>query len=124
MPEQRIVMICLAGLALIAAVGLERVLKRFPVSVPMVYVGVGWVAFSLPLGLPTLDPAGDLRHSQITEYLTEFIVIVSLMAAGLAIDRPARWKLWRQVWPLLGITMPLTIALTAFAGWSWLALTP
>lgn len=109
---------------LIAAVGLERFLDRLPLSVPMVYVGIGWAAFSLPLGLPDFDPVRNNQHTLITEYLTEFIVIVSLMTAGLAIDRRLSWGQWRQAWPLLGITMPLTIAIVAIAGWHWLALTP
>lgn len=122
--EPRIIALCIVGLGLIIAVSLERLLERWPLSVPMVYVGVGWAVFSLPLGLPAIDPVGQTQHTLIAEYLSEFVVIVSLMTAGLAIDRAATWKLWKRVWPLLAITMPLTIGLVAVAGWAWLALSP
>ena len=58
------------------------------------------------------------------EYATEFIVIASLMAAGIAIDRPVSWANWRQIWPLLLIAMPLTIAAVALLGWWALGLAP
>ena len=122
--DPRIFLFILAGLGLWGAVALERPLRRIPVSLPMLYVGIGWLVFSLPLGLPVLDPVGDEAHAVAAEYLTEFIVIVSLMAAGIAIDRPFSWAGWRQVWPLLGITMPLSVAAVALLGWGWLGLTP
>ena len=122
--DPRIIWMCLVGLVLVGAAVFERRLERLHVSMPMVYVGLGFAAFALPLGLPTIDPVGDPAHALATEYLTEFIVIISLMTAGVAIDRPATWKLWRQVWPLLGVTMPLTIAAVAVAGWGWLGLAP
>ena len=122
--DPRIIALSVVGLVLIGSAGVERLIERLPISMPMIYVGIGWAVFSLPLGLPTLDPIGDTEHAKATEYLTEFIVIVSLMTAGLAIDRPASWKLWGQVWPLLLVAMPLTIAVVALAGWGWLALTP
>ena len=122
--DPRIIWMCLLGLVLVAAAVFERRLERWPISMPMIYVGLGFAAFALPLGLPTIDPIGDPAHATATEYLTEFIVIISLMTAGLAIDRPATWKLWKQVWPLLAVTMPLTIAAVALAGWGWLGLAP
>lgn len=126
--DPRIIWLGLVGLVLMAAAVVERWLERWPawvpLSMPMIYVGLGWAAFALPVGLPTIDPLGNPAHAKATEYLTEFIVIVSLMTAGLAIDRPATWKLWGQVWPLLLVTMPLTIAAVALAGWGWLGLAP
>ncbi|MDT0631461.1 cation:proton antiporter [Rubrivirga litoralis] len=122
--DPRILLFVLAGLGLIGAVALEPVLRRLPVSLPMVYVGIGWLVFSLPLGLPTLDPVGNEVHAVAAEYLTEFIVIASLMAVGIAIDRPFSWSGWGQVWPLLGVTMVLSVAAVALLGWAWLGLTP
>lgn len=122
--DPRIIWMCLLGLVLVAAAVFERRLERLPLSMPLICVGLGFAAFALPLGLPTIDPVGDPAHATATEYLTEFIVIISLMTAGLAIDRPATWKLWGQVWPLLVVTMPLTIAVVALAGWGWLGLAP
>ena len=122
--DPRILLFVLAGLGLIGAVALEPVLRRLPLSLPIVYVGIGWLVFALPLGLPVLDPVGNEAHAVAAEYLTEFIVIVSLMAAGIAIDRPFSWRGWGQVWPLLGVTMVLSVAAVALLGWAWLGLTP
>ena len=122
--EPRIVIFVLFGLGLVMAVGLERWLSRKYLSLPIVYVALGWLAFSLPLGLPNIDPTGDYLDAVSLEYVTEFIVIVSLTGAGIAIDRPVSWKNWRQIWPLLVIAMPFTIAAVALLGWWALALTP
>eukprot|EP00903_Cladosiphon_okamuranus_P003488 g3486.t1 len=51
------------------------------------------------------------------EYVSEMIVIVSLMSLGLSIDRAFSWREWKQVLPLLLVTMPLCIAAVAFLGY-------
>jgi sodium/hydrogen antiporter len=43
-------------------------------------------------------------------------VIVSLMGAGLKLDRPLSWRGWSSTWRLLGIAMPLTILATLALG--------
>ena len=122
--DPRILMFVIFGLGLTLAVTLERVLARFWLSLPILYVGVGFLIFSLPLGLPHINPTMDGFDAVALEYLTEFIVIASLMAAGIAIDRPVSWRNWRQIWPLLVIAMPLTIAAVALMGWWWVGLAP
>ena len=122
--DSRILMFVIFGLGLTLAVTLERVLARFWLSLPILYVGVGFLIFSLPLGLPHINPTMDGFDAVALEYLTEFIVIASLMAAGIAIDRPVSWRNWRQIWPLLVIAMPLTIAAVALMGWWWVGLAP
>ena len=120
----RILTIALFGLALWGAVALERPLKKLPVSLPMLYVALGWAVFALPLGLPRLDPVGIASHTVAAEVLTEFVVIVSLMGAGVAIDRRLSWPGWRQVAGLLAVTMPLSVAAVAWLGWAGLGLAP
>ena len=122
--DPRILMFVLFGIGLIAAVGLEKWLSERFLSLPILYVGLGWLAFSLPLGLPHINPTDDAFDAQSLEYITEFIVIVSLMGAGIAIDRPVSWKNWRQIWPLLAIAMPVTIAAIAWLGWWWVGFAP
>ncbi|MDN3646145.1 cation:proton antiporter [Pontixanthobacter aestiaquae] len=122
--DARILFFAIFGLALMLAVMLERKLSRSLIPLPVLYVGVGYLLFSMPLGLPNLNPVGDTLNAITLEYVTEFIVIASLAAAGIAIDRPVNWKNWRQIWPLLLIAMPLTIALTAWLGWWALGLAP
>lgn len=122
--DPRIFMFVIFGLGLMLAVSLERFLARYWLSLPIIYVGAGFVLFSLPLGLPNINPTYDGFDAVTLEYATEFIVIASLMAAGIAIDRPVSWSNWRQIWPLLVIAMPLTIAAVAFLGWWALGLAP
>ncbi len=106
--------------ALLAAL-LPRLLEgRRPVSLPIVFLLLGAVLGLAP-GLPRLDP---LREAGFVEHLTEVTVIVALMGAGLALDRPPGWRRWSSTWRLLGITMPLTIAAVALLGSSLLALAP
>ena len=105
-----------AGLAAFAAALLPRFLSRAPVSMPMVFVAAGVLAFTLVDDLPSPDP---VEHGAVTLHLTEFCVIIALMGAGLAIDRPIGLHGWATTWRLLGITMPLSILGCALLGW-WL----
>ena len=122
--EPRIFLFVLFGLALTLAVALEKRLARSLLPMPVLYVGVGFAVFSLPLGMPHLNPVADSLDALTVEYVTEFIVIASLAAAGIAIDRPVNWRNWRQIWPLLLFAMPLTIALVSVLGWWALGLAP
>ncbi len=121
MVETYVVALTLFGIVILAASVLPELLRGYAISVPIAYVGIGMVAFWLPLGLPRPDP---LAHSYLAERLTEFVVIVSLMSAGLKIDRPFSVSTWSSTWRLLAVTMPLTIAGAAVAGWSILGFVP
>ena len=109
------------GLAALGVVGLPHILRKWPLSYPIVLVCGGAFLFSLPLGLPSPDP---IEYSELTEILTEIGVITALMGAGLAINRVPGWKTWNTTARLLAITMPLTIAAIAGLGWWVLGLTP
>ncbi len=94
--------------------------RRLPLSLPIVAVGIGFVA---PHG-PWLDRAsGFLLQERVLEHLVEFVVLIALMGAGLRIDRPFGWHRWQATWRLLGIAMPLTIAAMAVLCWAALGLT-
>jgi sodium/hydrogen antiporter len=114
-------MLTLAGLAVLGAAILPRLVANRPLSFPIVYVLLGIVVFGAPLGLTPPDP---LEHGYVAERLTELGVIVSLMGAGLKIDRPLGWRAWRGTWVLLGVSMPLTVALAALLGWWAVGLAP
>lgn len=61
-------------------------------SLPMVFLAAGFMVFLLPLdALPALDP---VRHRGVVEHLTEVCVVVALMGAGPAINRPPGWRAW------------------------------
>ena len=123
--DSRIFLFIVIGLGLMAAVGFERWLKRlpFPLPMPLIYIAAGWAVFSLT-GLPPIDVLGNEAHSKATEYLTEFIVILSLLGAGIAIDRPFSIHGWAQVMRLIWLAMPATIAIIALLAWGWLGLVP
>ncbi|GAA0668278.1 cation:proton antiporter [Natronoarchaeum mannanilyticum] len=101
------------AVALLGAVLLPRFLAGKPLSLPIVYVGGGFALFAAVPGVPALDP---VVNADLTERLTELVVIVALMGAGLKIDRPFDWRGWASTWRLLAIAMPLTIAATALLG--------
>jgi NhaP-type Na+/H+ or K+/H+ antiporter len=107
------------GLATLAAALLPRLLGRAPVSMPMVFLAAGFVGFSVLPGLPDPDP---LEHATITEHLTEVCVIVSLMGAGLALNRPLGWRSWSTTWRLLAVAMPLSMLAVGVLGWAALGL--
>ena len=116
------------GAALLLGVVLPAVLHRAALSAPMVLLAVGTVIGLLPT--PGDSPVSPVDHRALTEHLTEFVVIVSLMGVGLALDRPLAWRSWRSwrswssAWRLLAIGMPLAIAAGAVLGWAVVGLAP
>ena len=107
------VALTIIGAAALLAAWAPAFTDRRPLSVPMVLVGFGALIFLLPLGLPSPDPRSWLEG---VERLTEFVVIVSLMGAGLRIDRPFSWSSWPTTWRMVALAMPITIALIALTG--------
>jgi NhaP-type Na+/H+ or K+/H+ antiporter len=88
-------------------------LKEAPLSLPIVCVIVGAGVFTfMPVPIPVPSPT---EHRALTEHLTEFVVIISLMGAGLKLDRPFGGRAWAITWRMLGPAMILTIALLALA---------
>ncbi len=107
------VALTIIGAAALLAAWAPAFTDRRPLSVPMVLVGFGALIFLLPLGLPSPDPRSWLEG---VERLTEFVVIVSLMGAGLRIDRPFSWSSWSTTWRMVALAMPITVALIALTG--------
>lgn len=108
------------GVVVLLTAWLPMVLKELPLSLPIFCVGLGAFIFAIP------DVPGVMPHPgealAIVERLSEFVVIISLMGAGLKIDRPFGWKRWRLTWRLLGLSMPLTILGLAWLGHNLLGL--
>ncbi len=111
----------MAGAAALIAAWLPQVLRGRPLSVPIVVVGLGVVAFLLPFDLPKPDV---IKGRELVERLTELGVVVALMAAGLKLDRQIGWRSWGTTWRLLAIAMPLTIIGVAGVGWALAGLAP
>ena len=91
LPDPYIVM--LTGFSLLTAlvVWLPLALRKLPLSLPIVCIGLGAAIFSLPQ--VTLKPL-PLLYPDIAERFTEFVVIIALMGAGLKIDRVFGWRRW------------------------------
>ncbi len=99
---------------------LPMILKDAPLSLPIACIGIG-VAIGYS-GLAPILAENPFERLSVTERLTEFVVIVALMGAGLKLDRPVGWRRWMLAWRLIGISMPLSIAGIALVGWQVLGL--
>ncbi len=83
--DLHIAWLVLGGLAMVAMVVLPRLLHARPLSVPIIYVTVGFAVFELSDELRGPRPLGIGFDSAAIEYAAEFIVIISLFGAGLRI---------------------------------------
>ncbi len=116
LPDPYILILTGFGLLIALVTWLPLALKKLPLSLPIVCIGIGAAIFSFPQ--VTLRPLPTL-YPEITERFTEFLLIIALMGAGLKIDRIFRWREWAITWRLLAITMPLGIlAITVLVAWS------
>ncbi|ESZ88867.1 MAG: cation transporter [Blastomonas sp. CACIA14H2] len=108
------------GLVVLLVAWLPLLLKKLPLSLPIIFVGMGMAIFAwTPLAQFSPHP---VESPVLIEKASEFIVIVSLMGAGLKIGRPLSWAGWSITVRLLAIVMPLTIAFIALSGLSILGL--
>lgn len=108
------------GAMILLVAWMPIILRKLPLSLPIVCVAIGFALFSLP-PFSSWAPHPD-KTPTLVERATELIVIVSLMGGGLKIERAVRWKSWNVTWRLLGIAMPLTILLVMLLGHLFLGL--
>lgn len=102
-----ILLLLLVGCLILFIAWAPLAVRRLPLSVPIMCVGIGWALFSTPL-FASYSPHPSASPILI-ERAAELIVIVSLMGAGLKIDRALTIANWSLTIRLLAITMPLTI---------------
>lgn len=115
LPDPYILVLTGVGLLIALVAWLPLALKRLPLSLPIICIGIGAAVFLLPP--VTLRPLPFL-YPRVTERFTELVVIIALMGAGLKIDRVFGWRRWGVTWRLLAFTMPLgIIAMTLLAVW-------
>lgn len=108
------------GVVVLLTAWLPMILRELPLSLPIFCIGLGALIFAIP-DLPGVMPH-PLEQLPLVERSSELVVIISLMGAGLKIDRPFGWRRWTFTWRLLGIAMPLTILGLAWLGYSLLGL--
>jgi NhaP-type Na+/H+ or K+/H+ antiporter len=102
------------GVAILAVAWLPSLLRKYPLSYPILFVGLGALVFSLPLGLPNPDP---VEHSTFVMHLSEICVTVALTGTGLKIDRKFSLWRWRAPLQLVLILMVITIGIFTVVAW-------
>lgn len=114
-PDVYILLLTGTGVFIALVAWLPLALRKLPLSVPIVCIALGAALFTLP---PLTFRPLPLDHPEIAEHLTEFVVIIALMGAGLKIDRVFGLRSWRVTWRLILVTLPLSIlAITGLMGW-------
>jgi sodium/hydrogen antiporter len=108
-----------AGVLILVAAWIPAYLHKRPLSLPMVLITIGAMLFAVVPGLPDVNPR---EHLSIAEHLTEIGVLISLLGAGISIDRAPGWRRWATTSRLLSVGMTLTIVLATFVGWSLIGL--
>ena len=68
--ENHLLLYFVAGLAMLGAIIIPRALKKFPLSLPALYIGLGALLFSLPHGIQPPDPMDD-THLYLIERVSE-----------------------------------------------------
>ncbi|BAM02353.1 cation:proton antiporter domain-containing protein [Phycisphaera mikurensis] len=103
------------GLGLLMGLLVPQVLLKRPALLAVSYLALGAGLFAFTdLEAPDILDGGTGRL--LWEKLTEAVVVISLVGAGLSIDR-RRFRHWGVTTRLLLITMPITILLLALGGW-------
>lgn len=99
------------GAVVLLTAWLPMVLRALPLSLPIACVALGAGLAKLASGdlLPGLALPRAVDHLDLVERATEIVVIISLMGAGLKLDRVLGWRSWIVTWRLLGLAMPMTI---------------
>ncbi len=115
-----ILVLTLFGALVLMTAWLPMALQEAPLSLPIVCVALGAAIFGV-IGQEGFAPHPG-EHLPIVERLTEFVVVISLMGAGLKLDRPPSRRSWIVTWRMLGFAMPLTIAALTLLGYGLLGL--
>ena len=116
-----ILIITIIGIAALAMAWLPTWMENIPFSYAILFVGLGFLLYKLPLHLPVPDP---LEQKELAVHLTELGVITTLMGTGLKINRDFNWKNWKIPFLLVLVTMLLCIGALGFLGWWVLGLAP
>ncbi|HEX8754709.1 MAG TPA: cation:proton antiporter [Steroidobacteraceae bacterium] len=107
------------GAAIIAVAWLPLLLRKLPLSLPMVALAVG-----AAIGWLAGEGALPFAHREAGARLLEFVLIIAIMGTGLKLDRPFAWRRWASAWRLLAIVMPLSVTGIAAVAYGLLRLPP
>ena len=104
----------ICGIAFLLGALFPVIFKRTSISLPLLQVSFGLMMGYWWTSLSFLDP---INNGIIIEKLTEIVILVSLVGAGIKIDTDFSWQLWRPTVRLLLITMPIGIFAMAGLGY-------
>lgn len=96
------------GLLVLLTAWLPLFTKRLPLSLPIFCVAIGAGSTLIPTVAQAVPHPES--HLGFVEHATGLVVLLSLIGAGLKIDTPFGLRRWALAWRMLGIAMPLTIA--------------
>ena len=118
--NQYLLILILIGIATFGSMWMPKISKKTGISYSIFYMLAGVLLYLIiPEYLP--DPLPQ-NNKNLTLHLTELIVIISLMGAGIKIDREFSFKKWAAPLKLIGITMLLCIGATILFGYYFLGL--
>ena len=110
----------LIGLAALGMVWIPALTKDRGISYAIIYMLMGVLLYLIvPEHLPPADPG---KHGTITMHFAEIIVIISLMGAGIKLDRPFSLKKWTSPIRLVTVAMLLGMAAATLIGYTLLGL--
>jgi sodium/hydrogen antiporter len=107
------------GLLLVSMAFTAPFFHRLPLSVSMLYLGVGIVLGPTVFGIFSWDM---VQEAHLFEHVTEIAVIVSLFTVGLTMRRSLTDRMWLLPVRLASLTMIVTIVCVAAIGVFWLGL--
>lgn len=105
------------GMLVILAAWMPLFVDRKPLSMPMIAIAIGAL-------LAVWGNIGDpyRESSSFMLYLSQFAVLISVLGAGLKLDRRFSFVAWESAWRLLGAVMLLSVAGIAAVGYALLGL--
>jgi len=101
------------GFATLIMAWLPSLSKKIKISYPIMLLVVGALLYFLKIPLPWPDP---FWPDTWLMYISEMIVIISLMGAGLKIGNDYSLSSWKIPFRLIAVTMPLCMIATYFLG--------
>ena len=107
------------GFAISVVAFLPLYTKRIKVTYIIPLLCLGMLLYFLEAPLPWPDPLWDTNYAKV---ITEIIVIISLMTAGLKIGTRYKWSEWKRPLSLILITMPLFMAMVYLVAYYFLGL--
>ncbi len=107
------------GVLVVSLTLLTPLLKRLPLSISMVHLGIGVLLGPVGFGLVSWD---IIKDAHLFELATEIVVLVSLFTVGLTMRRSLSDRLWLLPVRLATVTMVVTICALAAAGYYLLEL--